>query len=1529
MISLLCFISVFTFSHRREHVQRTPRDEQTRKHGSIARGPLTPTESNDSESLSPARHALQYNLDNSLTLNKKKSWLNIGGTIRKSALSIKGALDYVRGEQPKPQDDDDAKRVSSESADSQGSTMAVFADTPKTERRSTFTPHHAVASLRQHFSRHSKRGSTNSIFRDKDATSEASPEGPERFSTDSHDNKEVATPSRRTSIADSIVGSVRGFGRKVSLKKAALPGELQSQQRRSPERSAAAAVPLPSSPINIPNAPPALSLNLGPAGFISPSFSGSPGAGHEEEHMYLTAIMATGKPETRVLYMPAELEGKATKACPLQQHSTPVDMLHLQMDDLEFDPVMCPARRDELSTPMPGTDFPLELDGTSDSPPFFERHVEPAECSPTRSGLGLRQMRSIDALAQSQKHVRPALYPNDSTEALANAAVIAHAADEAESAARMASVDHSDATAPALPVLKDLNSTAGTSTMATDATLPSIESSHAPAMPVDQSMESDPLPAPLFMPMDAFPGERRDLDSTTTIATCPRDMASLSRQSSPSPVDVDHGDIERWKQCHQYPRLDDKCVKQEDERRDSVMEIGPVADSGRPFPNSGVDLPYRFKAATGISELSRTIPSTPPPQLTCRMVEPSPSTCGRPDEQEQSLPVSNTCRDPGSVITDYDEFKTQHLFCNEEEGLSLPDYDNATCVSSPDGSPIMPLRLTQLYEAATGPPRNPSPTNSSHGVVLRSTDVGSIFWKFSVNNWLGDDAADATEASLDDNESDTTEKDTSPVCPSSADAHRTPSMGSRLDFELQRSERNMRYNALQAKTSGHVAEDSTRRESSTWTFCLQESIEEIELPLSDPDYHFATEPADRAKENRNDCPDAGSTTSGGSTRHTLESAVRDTNYAEAMLTPSHEKNHTHHHDSANPPDGVQTSSPLRLTEWERQALQSAIPSQAYDTHQSPIRATRSPKRVTHAEIILPSTFSSSPTGGITVGGFSPTASLLEVSSNRFAALDVDMPSSPPEPVGRYESDGRAPGGCKFASQAMRQEFVKPGDVLFNFNSPGRGHDVDSSASAKGVEASPPGTTLHQQNELNAVIHNGSAKDPSLSGALSGRTIAIKDNIATKDSPTTAASKALTGYTSPFDATVIKLLRQNGATISAKTNLDEFGMGSHSQHSHAGPVLSQHSRSGVPLSPGGSSGGSAVAVATGQCWAALGTDTGGSVRLPAAFMGTVGFKPSFGVVSRWGVIQYANSMDTVGILAGKVEDARRVFGCLDVFDGKDPTSLSASVRKRAARRPSLTKGLRIGVPLEYNIAGLAPAVRSAYMRTLGLMQDHGHSLHPVSLPTTRQALSAYYVLAPAEASSNLAKYDGIRYGYRTQGPDASPKSGLPLYARTRGEGFGEEVKRRILLGAYTLSSEAIDNYFIQAQKVRRLVQRDFDGVFTQLNPLLNSDTTTGSGVRDEQGVDVLLTPTAPTLPPTVEEVKRQSSVESYMNDVFTVPASLAGLPAISVPVKLSGGGDEMVEETDVQSVGVQFIGQFGDDQLVLQAAGILEQLECEV
>ena len=413
---------------------------------------------------------------------------------------------------------------------------------------------------------------------------------------------------------------------------------------------------------------------------------------------------------------------------------------------------------------------------------------------------------------------------------------------------------------------------------------------------------------------------------------------------------------------------------------------------------------------------------------------------------------------------------------------------------------------------------------------------------------------------------------------------------------------------------------------------------------------------------------------------------------------------------------------------------------------------------------------------------------------------------------------------------------------------------------------------------------------------------------------------LQGYRSPFDATVVKLLKEAGVAsqnLGLGHSMDEFGMGSHSQYAHEGAVQSIYSRGGVALSPGGSSGGSAVSVAKGECEVALGTDTGGSVRLPAAYMGVLGFKPSYGRISRWGVIQYANSLDTVGILGRHTADLHRIFSILDQHDPQDQTSLSDSLRQRI--RPRKLKNLRIGIPLEYNIHELSPIVRKTYLATLNLLRNAGHTLHTVSLPSTRSALSAYYVLAPAEASSNLAKYDGIRYGHRTTPTDASPHANppLPLYAKTRDEGFGEEVKRRILLGAYTLSSEAMDNYFIQAQRVRRIVQRDFDQVFALQNPLLNNHN---AAVDEEDGkVDLLLAPTAPTLPPTIEELKRQTTLESYMNDVFTVPASLAGLPAISIPVPLPEEERAGMESTDVRTAGMQLIGQFGDDHLVLDAA----------
>lgn len=449
-------------------------------------------------------------------------------------------------------------------------------------------------------------------------------------------------------------------------------------------------------------------------------------------------------------------------------------------------------------------------------------------------------------------------------------------------------------------------------------------------------------------------------------------------------------------------------------------------------------------------------------------------------------------------------------------------------------------------------------------------------------------------------------------------------------------------------------------------------------------------------------------------------------------------------------------------------------------------------------------------------------------------------------------------------------------------------------------------------------------DNQTASPLHGKAIAIKDNIATSALYTTAASKILGSYTSPYNATVISTLISNGAILAGKTNLDEFGMGSHSRSSFTSPVLNHLTRNGDTLSPGGSSGGSAVAVATGQCWAALGTDTGGSVRLPAAYTGTVGFKPSYGRISRWGVIAYANSLDTVGTLTRNMDDAKKLFHCLNQYDAKDPTSLPISARARidaavASRNTEKkpTTNLRIGIPLEYNITSLIPVVRNTWIKLLTSLQTAGHTLHPVTLPATQQALSAYYVLAPAEASSNLAKYDGVRYGYRTPGPDASPKEGVPLFAKTRGEGFGPEVQRRILLGAYTLSSEAMDNYFMQAQRVRRLVQRDFDGVFALANSLHDGKSEAGNG-----GIDVLIAPTAPTLPPTRNEVEVQPPTETYMNDVLTVPASLAGLPALGIPVTLEGDA----EPGGVNTVGMQVIGQFGDDELVLDVGEIIERMQ---
>ncbi|KHJ32838.1 putative glutamyl-trna amidotransferase subunit a [Erysiphe necator] len=456
-------------------------------------------------------------------------------------------------------------------------------------------------------------------------------------------------------------------------------------------------------------------------------------------------------------------------------------------------------------------------------------------------------------------------------------------------------------------------------------------------------------------------------------------------------------------------------------------------------------------------------------------------------------------------------------------------------------------------------------------------------------------------------------------------------------------------------------------------------------------------------------------------------------------------------------------------------------------------------------------------------------------------------------------------------------------------------------------------------------------------------LAIKDNISTSNGiTTTCASSLLTNYQSPFEAEVLTKFCSNGEfEIMGKSKMDEFGMGSNSTHSIWGPVRRKAAKL-RDFSPGGSSGGSAVAVADNHCELGIGTDTGGSVRLPAAYTGIIGFKPSYGLISRWGVVPYANSLDTIGFLSRSVGDSEEAFKLCINHDSRDPTSLTAEKRKKLSLHsnetytisnlpveedlkpfPCWLQQVTLGYPLEYNITEIDPEIRRVWKLTLKLFRAVGVKIVPISLPMTKFALPAYYILAPAEAASNLAKYDGIRYGIPS---NDSRESEIVLYSTTRGIKLGPEVRRRILLGSYTLCSEKINNYYIQAQKVRRLIQRDFDRVFKLQNPLrdyeqfdisqLHHNIPVLSRVGPET-VDFILSPTAPAYPPLLSEVFSARSVDTYMNDVFTVPSSLAGLPSLTIPVKLS-------DEFDF-AVGMQLIGQYGTDFQLLRLGRQFELL----
>jgi aspartyl-tRNA(Asn)/glutamyl-tRNA(Gln) amidotransferase subunit A len=424
--------------------------------------------------------------------------------------------------------------------------------------------------------------------------------------------------------------------------------------------------------------------------------------------------------------------------------------------------------------------------------------------------------------------------------------------------------------------------------------------------------------------------------------------------------------------------------------------------------------------------------------------------------------------------------------------------------------------------------------------------------------------------------------------------------------------------------------------------------------------------------------------------------------------------------------------------------------------------------------------------------------------------------------------------------------------------------------------------LAAADAVDAAIARGEAVGP-----LAGVPVALKDVLVTEGLATTASSKILAGWIPPYDGTAVARLRAAGAVILGKTSCDEFAMGSANEHAAAGPVKNPWDLTRVP---GGSSGGSAAAVAASMAPVALGTDTGGSVRQPAAFCGVVGLKPTYGRVSRWGVIAYASSLDQVGPIARTVEDVAITTEVIAGHDARDSTSIAAPAPQLREALEASPRGLRVGLPREWLEASVDPSVAAAVERAIAILREAGAETVPVSLPHARYAIPAYYVIAPAEASSNLARYDGIRYGLRA----GDRKSALlDVYRRSRGEGFGAEVKRRIMLGTYALRSGYYDAYYKKAQQVRALIKRDLDEAFARC--------------------DVVLSPVAPT--PAWKLGAKATPMDEYLADVFTLSCNLAGIPGISVPCGFS---------PENLPVGVQLLGRALDEATLIRAARAIER-----
>ncbi len=436
----------------------------------------------------------------------------------------------------------------------------------------------------------------------------------------------------------------------------------------------------------------------------------------------------------------------------------------------------------------------------------------------------------------------------------------------------------------------------------------------------------------------------------------------------------------------------------------------------------------------------------------------------------------------------------------------------------------------------------------------------------------------------------------------------------------------------------------------------------------------------------------------------------------------------------------------------------------------------------------------------------------------------------------------------------------------------------------------PDRARRQATEAAARLKAGDAPD------LCGIPLGIKDLFCVEDAPAQAASRILEGFRPPYESTVTAQLWQAGAVCVGKLNMDEFAMGSSNETSVYGPVVSPWRRRGdtAPLTPGGSSGGSAAAVAGSLVLGATGTDTGGSIRQPAAFTGTVGVKPTYGRCSRWGIVAFASSLDQAGPMTRTVRDAAIMLKAMAGHDPKDSTSADRPVPDFEAALTGDMRGRKIGIPREYRVDGMPAEIEAIWQQGADWLRAAGAEIVEVSLPHTKYALPAYYVIAPAEASSNLARYDGVRYGRRAR---LSANEGITaLYERTRAEGFGAEVRRRIMVGTYVLSAGYYDAYYLRAQKVRTLIKRDFETVF-------------------DAGVDAILTPATPSSAFAIGAMAEADPVQMYLNDVFTVTVNLAGLPGAAVPAGLDASG---------LPLGLQVIGRPWDEAGMLDVAFTLER-----